>query len=60
MTSDAWRAVQHRAKEFAQSETGKTIAQEALRSFLRLALPHLWPFIDNRFNEIWNWFRRTF
>jgi hypothetical protein len=60
MTNDAWRAVQHHAREFAQSETGRTIGREALRSFLQRVLPHLWDWIDNRFHDIWSWFRQTF
>jgi hypothetical protein len=60
MTSNAMRAVQHRARDFAQSEMGRTIGREALKSFLHFALPHLWIWIDHHFHEIWDWFRRNF
>jgi hypothetical protein len=60
MTSDAMRAVQHRAREFAHSKTGQTIGQEALKSFLHFALPHLWVWVNNHFHEIWSWFHRAF
>lgn len=60
MTNDAWRAVRHHAGEFAQSKTGQTIGQEALKVFLQRTLPHLYDWINDRFHEIWDWFRRTF
>jgi hypothetical protein len=60
MTDDRLRAMQLRARDFAQSNTGKKIGEEALRTFLQRVFPAMWDFIDDRFHEIWAWYRRTF
>lgn len=58
--ADWWRAVTQTARNFAQSETGKTIGKSGLEALLKQFLPHLTQYIDDKIHDIWDWYKQNY
>jgi hypothetical protein len=60
MTSDTMRYVKQMLGDAAHSDYGKSLGQEAFRELVRRVIPHLYDWVNDRFHEVWSWFRQNF